>query len=84
MSYFVYILKSELCGRFYIGQTKDLNRRLIKHNSGQVKSTKAYLPWKLVYTEQFNNRSDAMKREVFLKKQKNTSFYLKLINNAQN
>jgi len=76
--YFIYILYSKSYDRFYIGQTDDLDRRLIQHNAGDVKSTKAFRPWARVYNEQFDTRHDAMSREHFLKKQKNKKFYRKL------
>ena len=49
--YFVYIIKSLVVIRYYIGSTENLDRRLSAHNLGKVKSTKAYKPWELVYTE---------------------------------
>ena len=63
----VYVLHSTKYDRLYIGQTKDIDRRLIEHNSGLSKSTKHYLPWKLIHTEVFNTRAEAMKREKELK-----------------
>ena len=42
--------------------TSDLNRRLNEHNSGKVKSTKNRRPMKLIYTEEFDSKEDAMKR----------------------
>ena len=51
MQYFVYILESEIDGRLYKGQTSDLDKRLQEHNSGKTKSTKGYIPWKLVHFE---------------------------------
>ena len=53
MEYFVYILKSEIDGRLYKGQTRDIDKRIKEHNSGKTKSTKGYKPWKLVYFETF-------------------------------
>ena len=66
--YFVYIIKSLKYNRHYIGFTENLNERLRRHNKGDVKSTKFYGPWKLVYFEKFDNKKDARKREIFLKK----------------
>ena len=77
--YSVYILYSEKFDRFYIGQTDDINARFKRHNEGKVKSTKHYIPWELKYIEKFKYRSQAMKREKFLKNQKNKAFYNKLI-----
>jgi len=67
MTYYVYIIKSCVRERFYIGCTKDLNKRIISHNSGHTKSTRPYRPWKLVYSENFNDKNLAYKREWYLK-----------------
>jgi putative endonuclease len=64
---FVYVLYSPEYQRYYIGSTEDLDKRLLHHNSGKVRSTKAFRPWKRVYQEQLENRSEAMKREKYLK-----------------
>ena len=63
----VYILLSEKDNKRYIGFTDNLARRLTEHNTGKVKSTKNRHPLKLIYTEQFENKSAAMKREIFFK-----------------
>ena len=68
--YFVYILLSEKDNKRYIGFTDDIDRRLIEHNTGKVKSTKNRRPLKLIYLEQFENKSVAMKREKEIKNQK--------------
>ncbi|GEM_PF-1551592 len=67
MSCFLYILKNTN-GRHYIGITDDVEVRLNKHNRGHVRSTKAYGPWLVVHTEEFRDKTEARKREVFLKK----------------
>ncbi len=41
------------------------------------------MPWKLVYEENFENKSEAIKREKFLKKQRNKKFYQSLINSGK-
>lgn len=66
-SYFIYILYSSTHDRYYIGQTSDLDKRLIRHNKGYVRSTKAYTPWELVYHEEHTSRSESMRRERYLK-----------------
>ena len=68
MTYTVYILQSEATFRYYVGHTDDVPKRLIQHNSGVNKSTRNGVPWKLIYTEVFNTRSEAMKRELQIKK----------------
>lgn len=65
--YIVYILKSEVTGRHYIGQTQDLTDRIRRHNESKSKSTKNRGPYKLIYTEEFNTRSEAVRREKYLK-----------------
>ena len=67
MNYFVYILYSPTFKRTYAGQTDNLYNRLTLHNSGKVKSTKQYIPWNLIHSEQFKTRSEAMKREKWYK-----------------
>ncbi len=64
---FVYILQSEKDGRFYVGMTADVERRVKEHNRGKSKSTKGYRPWKLMKVEEFDKRSDAREREKYLK-----------------
>ena len=78
--YYVYILYSINFDSFYIGFTADLERRLQHHNDGLTKSTKAKRPWRIVYTEKFEVQLDALRRERFLKNQRNKSFYKKLCN----
>ena len=65
--YFVYVLKSEIYNRFYVGITDDLDRRLKEHNRGKTKSTKFYKPYKIVFYEKYQCRIEARQREVFLK-----------------
>ena len=77
--YYTYVLRSMKDSTFYIGFTSDLNKRLRYHNKGLSKYTKGKLPWKVFYFEMFTSRSEAIRRELFLKKQRNTKFYLRLV-----
>ena len=70
MLYYTYILRSKIKERYYIGHTSNIGKRLQCHNEGRNRSTKAYKPWELVYSEEYNTRSEAMKRECYLKKMK--------------
>ena len=72
--YTVYIIYSEKFDRNYIGQTDNIDIRLERHNSGTVKSTKAYTPWKIVHTEEFSTRSEAVRREHEIKKKKSRKY----------
>lgn len=65
--YFVYILKSDKNGDIYIGSTDNVEKRLNQHNSGKVKSTKFYQPWKLLEYREYRTRSEAVRQERFLK-----------------
>ena len=62
-----YILQSEKTGNYYIGSTGNLEDRLIRHNSGRSKATTSGIPWKLIYTEEFEMRGEAIKRELEIK-----------------
>ena len=79
MNFYVYILQSELDGSFYIGYTSDMLQRLGKHNSSMSGYTSRKKPWRIVYSEKFQSKTEAIRRERFLKAQKNREFYLKLI-----
>ena len=61
--FFVYILQSQKDLSFYVGQTDNIERRIVEHNSSKNKYTKNKVPWKLVYKEFFVTRGEAMKRE---------------------
>lgn len=67
--YFVYILE---CSdkTFYIGSTNDVEKRIAAHNTLKTgaKYTKARRPVTLVYSESFETKSEALKREHLLKK----------------
>ncbi len=79
--YYVYILKSEQNNHYYTGLTNDIDRRLLEHNSGGTKSTKAHVPYKLVYKESFPTRVEARNREKFLKSGIGREFRDKILNN---
>lgn len=83
MAFFVYILHSKSHDRYYIGQTNDLEKRLIRHNSGYVNSTKPYMPWSLEYSEEYNSRKEAMNREAKLKAMKSKLYLIELINTSR-
>ena len=67
MAYHVYVLESETTGRRYTGSCEDLSARLQRHNAGLSKSTRHGVPWTLKYTEEFETRSEAVRRERYFK-----------------
>jgi len=71
----VYALYSERYNKIYIGYTSNLKKRLLSHNELARKGwTVKYRPWKLVYQEEFELKSDAMKREKELKSYRGREF----------
>ncbi len=65
--FFTYVLYSAKFDKIYIGQTNNLSLRLAEHNAGKSKSTKGFVPWEIIYSEKFESRAEAMKRERELK-----------------
>jgi len=65
--YYVYALISLKDKRFYVGFTKDFNKRLAAHNNRQVQTTRNRIPFEIVYYEASRNINDAIKREKYLK-----------------
>ena len=65
--YFVYVIKSRVGKRMYVGLSSNVENRLKDHNFGRVFSTKGYRPWKLVYIEKIGSRIEARKREEYFK-----------------
>lgn len=65
--YYVYILKSLKNGRLYTGSTEDIERRFSEHNNGYSKATKSMRPFELMHQESYDSRSQAFRREMYLK-----------------
>ncbi len=67
MRNYVYVIQSKKSGRYYIGITNSLDRRLEEHNRGHTKSTRGKGPWEIVYSEEYEEREIALRREKYLK-----------------
>jgi putative endonuclease len=65
--YITYILRSESSGRYYVGCTSDLKRRIEEHNTPGHHYAQARGPWLLVYREEFESLSAARQRENQIK-----------------
>ncbi len=76
----MYILKSEKNDKYYIGHTNDIHRRLEEHNSRHTKSTRAGIPWKIVFVEEYKTKHEAIIRENKIKSMKSKKFIKELIN----
>ncbi|HLX53840.1 MAG TPA: GIY-YIG nuclease family protein, partial [Aquella sp.] len=66
-------------GRYYIGHTEDVQKRLERHNTGKVKATKNKGPWVLMSYETYETKSAANSRELYIKSMKSRIFIEKLI-----
>ena len=80
LMYTVYILYSESFDSYYIGYTQDMKARFTAHNNGLNKSTKRYIPWKLVGEVTKTTKREAMELEGKLKrltKQRKRAFIIK-------
>ena len=74
MEGFVYIIQSTKTGRYYIGSTTDIDRRLYDHNHKNTPSTKSGVPWILKFLCKYDSLCLAREVERRLKKQKSKIF----------
>ena len=79
MDFIVYILFSENKNRFYIGFTSNLEERVIRHNQKSKGFTGNVNDWKVVYTENYETKEIAHKRELQIKSWKSRIKIQKLI-----
>jgi len=77
MPYRVYVIQNRE-GKFYIGLSDDVARRVEQHNAGSSKWTKGKGPWKLVWCSEAMNLSEARKLELLLKRQKGGAGFSRL------
>ncbi len=79
MSNFVYILKSDSTGKYYIGCTDDVERRVNQHNAGYSKATKGGVPWAVKRVEEFPTLAAARQREAQIKRMKSRKWIEQLL-----
>ncbi len=84
--YYVYILEEQSDKSWYIGYTSNLDRRIYEHNtkSGGKYTRKKNGNWRLIYSEQYLNKLDAIGREKFLKSGSGRKFVKRQISNYLN
>ncbi|MEJ2729629.1 MAG: GIY-YIG nuclease family protein [Deltaproteobacteria bacterium] len=72
MTYWVYLIQSQTTGRYYCGHSNNVDRRLSQHNDPQYQSTRTTKrwkgPWKLIWTKECLNKSEAVVLERKIKK----------------
>ena len=79
MSYFVYVISTSQNSKIttYVGYTNNLKRRLELHNSGKGAKFTRGRSWKIVYSEKFSTKKEAMSREYYIKKDRKFRNYIK-------
>lgn len=66
--YYVYILQT-VDNTLYCGFTDDVEKRFEAHKNGEgAKYTRSHKPLKIVYTQRYETKSEAMKEEYRIKK----------------
>jgi putative endonuclease len=79
--YYTYVLKSSRNGKRYVGHTaKDPQIRLNEHNRGSNRFTKGNGPFAIVHIESYDSKTEARKRELFLKSGVGRQFLDKILN----
>jgi predicted GIY-YIG superfamily endonuclease len=78
--YSVYVLKDSK-GNFYKGMTNNLKRRIAEHRRGETKTTKKMNGLEVVYKEEFSDKNEARKRELYFKSSAGRRFLKKELNN---
>ena len=86
MKYYVYLLVNKNRKKIisYVGYTKDLNKRLLLHNSTKGAKYKKKKKWYLAYKKTYNSKSKALKEEYRLKNDKKKREKIKLSFNLKN
>ncbi len=75
----VYILKSDLGDRFYVGSTIDLTRRLSQHRNNQTPTTHRMQAYALLFSQEYSTLEEAREIERRLKKLKRKDYLQKII-----
>ena len=78
--FFVYILYSASCNKYYVGCTGDeLDQRIRRHNADHKGFTGGYGDWELKFKEAFETKAEALRREKAVKSKKSRKFIEELI-----
>ncbi|MES2864235.1 MAG: GIY-YIG nuclease family protein [Bacteroidota bacterium] len=79
--FIVYIIFSSTKDKFYIGLTSDLEEKIIRHNQRSKGFTGNTNDWKIVYTENYSTKTEALAREKQIKSWKSRIKIQELISN---
>ncbi len=82
MAFHVYVMRSRSTGRFYIGHTENLTKRIFEHNNNRTTSIKNRGPWELVHQEEYATRAEASRRERQIKRMKSHRWIGELVARA--
>ncbi|RXK88117.1 GIY-YIG nuclease family protein [Chlorobaculum sp. 24CR] len=77
--YFLYILKSAVVARYYVGISTNPHRRLEYHNGFEKGFTSCYRPWRIVYTKAYSSKVEAHVAEKTVKERKRSRMIERLI-----
>ena len=77
----MYTIFSKGYNRIYIGLSNNPNRRLEEHNNGNVRPTKSFKPWQLIYVEFCGSRKQAREKEKYYKTGCGREFVKQFISN---
>ena len=81
----LYILFSKSTAKFYVGETHNIDDRIVKHNQHSYSGsfTKIANDWELVFLRNCENKEEAVFLEKFIKKMKSKVFIQKIILNPE-
>ena len=79
MGYFVYLISTKRNPKqiTYVGYTNNLKKRLKLHNDGKGAKFTRGRQWKIIYTEKYDTKSEAISREYYIKKNRKFRNFIK-------
>ena len=79
MSYIVYVIGSDQNSKLttYVGYTNNLKKRLNLHNKGKGAKFTRGRSWKIIYTEKYVTKKEAISREYYIKKNRKFRNFIK-------
>jgi len=83
--FYTYVIQSLTYKSYlYIGHCENIEVRLKEHNAGKTDAIRPFLPFRLVYSETFKTRNEAIEREKFLKTAAGRGFLRRVLKHLQN